>query len=287
MRWIKSSARASCVQAGPTAVPVVAGLTVAMWGVPLCGIASAVRIYVDATKSCFIRRPTLAARWMILADALLPQVMSLSGPAGSEYGSRSRVLAVCPVPYKAFTQGNQWRQVQDRGHLMSTRSVCRFAIRHRALACCSVISLVGGCSFFGLLRGDCFPQLTVSGRLVDADTLLPVANATMGALARANGETLASEPPLRGSGTTVFPPSNAQGEFAVRLTRGSLTACPAPPFPAPDQIDIVVVRNGCETTFTIDVNENTVVDLSFPNDTLELKDPIPVPPCEVGNDITP
>jgi len=33
--------------------------------------------------------------------------------------------------------------------------------------------------------------------------------------------------------------------------------------------------------YTIDVNEDTVVDLSFPDDTLELKDPILVAACEI------
>ena len=56
--------------------------------------------------------------------------------------------------------------------------------------------------------------------------------------------------------------------------------CPSAPFPRPDQVEIIVVRDGCESSFLIDINEETVVDLDFPDDVIELKDPILVPPCE-------
>ena len=50
-------------------------------------------------------------------------------------------------------------------------------------------------------------------------------------------------------------------------------------FPRPDQVEIIVVRDGCEQTFLIEINEDTVVNLDFPDDVLELKDPILVGPC--------
>ncbi len=57
--------------------------------------------------------------------------------------------------------------------------------------------------------------------------------------------------------------------------------CPPPyEFPRPDRVEIIVVRDGCEQAFLIDINEDTVVDMDFPDDVIELKDPILVPPCE-------
>jgi len=48
----------------------------------------------------------------------------------------------------------------------------------------------------------------------------------------------------------------------------------------PDQTGVVVSRLGCRTEILIDLTEDTVVDLSFPDGVIELKDPILVPPCE-------
>jgi len=53
-----------------------------------------------------------------------------------------------------------------------------------------------------------------------------------------------------------------------------------PPYPAPDEILVIIEREACEQRFTIEINEDTVVDLSFPDFTIELKDPILLPPCE-------
>ncbi|MCH7885335.1 MAG: hypothetical protein IIC01_08805 [Planctomycetes bacterium] len=55
---------------------------------------------------------------------------------------------------------------------------------------------------------------------------------------------------------------------------------PPPVLARPDQIEVTVVRDGCESSFLIDVNEDTIVDLDFPDDVIELTDPILVPPCE-------
>jgi len=52
-----------------------------------------------------------------------------------------------------------------------------------------------------------------------------------------------------------------------------------PEIPRPDQVEVIVVRDGCEQRFLIDINADTVVDLSFSDDVIELKDQILVPPC--------
>jgi len=51
-------------------------------------------------------------------------------------------------------------------------------------------------------------------------------------------------------------------------------------YPPPDQIVVMVEREACEQEFTIDLNENTVVDLDFPAGVIELTDPILLPPCD-------
>lgn len=53
-------------------------------------------------------------------------------------------------------------------------------------------------------------------------------------------------------------------------------------FPPPDQVEVIVLRGACEERFMIDINEDTVVDIEFPDDVIELKEPILVPPCGTG-----
>jgi len=76
------------------------------------------------------------------------------------------------------------------------------------------------------------------------------------------------------------------GTFSV--SRSTLGGCPPPPYRTPDRIEITVLRDTCETTYSIDVNDDTVDDLgttdqdegAASNHTIELKEPILVPPCE-------
>jgi hypothetical protein len=61
--------------------------------------------------------------------------------------------------------------------------------------------------------------------------------------------------------------------------------CPAPApgtseIVTPDQIRVTVGRVGCQYQTFIDINADTVVDPNFPDNVIELKDPILVPPCE-------
>ena len=60
-----------------------------------------------------------------------------------------------------------------------------------------------------------------------------------------------------------------------------LVSCkpPVEEFPRPDRVEVIVVREDCEFSFLIDINEDTVVDMTFPEDVIELKDPILVPAC--------
>ena len=72
------------------------------------------------------------------------------------------------------------------------------------------------------------------------------------------------------------------GTFKITFTRLSESCQDVfTEFLQPDRIEIIVARGDCQYTFSIDINEDTVVDMAFPDDTLELKDPILVPPCEL------
>ncbi len=96
-----------------------------------------------------------------------------------------------------------------------------------------------------------------------------------------------------GGGGRIVMPSLENGSFELRLVSdetGSVCGSPVqtsrtPSFPAPDEILVIVQREACEQQFTIEINEDTVVDLDFPDFVIELKDPILVPPCgeESGN----
>jgi len=85
------------------------------------------------------------------------------------------------------------------------------------------------------------------------------------------------------------PSIEEDGSFEHFLIEGYGGACacvldlfiPDSPGPTrPDQVEIIVVRDDCEQIFRIDLTADTVVDLDFPNDVIELRDPIIVEPCE-------
>jgi hypothetical protein len=123
-----------------------------------------------------------------------------------------------------------------------------------------------------------------SAKLLDSESQEPIANATITAFTFTLGE-------VTGDGVTTIenqPSTENAGTVMITLRSEKLGGCGFPPFirdhlpeyPDPDQVEIIVLRDGCEQRFMIEVNQDTVVDLSFPNRMLELKDPILVPPCE-------
>jgi hypothetical protein len=92
-----------------------------------------------------------------------------------------------------------------------------------------------------------------------------------------------------GAGSTITArgetPPAPDGSLQLTLYSSDLGGnCGNPPkvpfFPPPDQVEVTVVRGACEEQFLIDINADTIVDLKFPDDVIELKDPILVPPCE-------
>lgn len=155
-------------------------------------------------------------------------------------------------------------QRDKNGPLMQYR-ICTIGIGSLLLFCS------GTC-----ISSDCLVGLFVRGRVIDADTMAPVPGALIGGRSFTNNEVTDHFPPTY-NGSPYFPPTSADGLFQFDFS--DLAPCQGYSFPRPDEIEIIVVRDGCEQGFTIAINADTVVDVNFPNDTLELKEPILVPAC--------
>ncbi len=123
---------------------------------------------------------------------------------------------------------------------------------------------------------------SLKGIVRRADTLeVPTDVVLIGAFTSTDGELTGS-----GGGGRTVQPSSEDGSFQLRLRSsetksvcGQASPSSLPAFPAPDEILVIVQREACEQQFTIEINEDTVVDLGFPDNVIELKDPILVPPC--------
>ncbi len=89
------------------------------------------------------------------------------------------------------------------------------------------------------------------------------------------------------SSSLPVPVTNPDGSFALSVTNGerpNVFGCTAPSpgtfdDAAPDQLQFFLTRDGCTQEILINLTEDTVVDLSFPDNTIELSAPILVPPC--------
>ena len=164
---------------------------------------------------------------------------------------------------------------------MRSRDVrCRVVVRGGMSAVVGVLvvclSQVVGC-------GDYWPTLRVSGKLLDAETLEGATDAALGGRTFTDGEETEFVVPFIYDGSRNLPGPEEDGTFVVGFSSGPVPSSYSAhaEFPRPDRIEIIVVRGDCQYTFSIDINEDTVVDMTFPDDTLELKDPIIVPPCEL------
>jgi hypothetical protein len=148
------------------------------------------------------------------------------------------------------------------------RAVHRVIVRGRA-ALLGVIACIALSEMVGCER-HCWIELLVRGKLIDTETGDPVTEAAFGGRTFTNGEETDSFAALISDGSPTLPPTSEDGEFEIPFAEWPLPCGPpAPEFPPPDQIEVIIVRDGCEQTFLIDINEDTVVDLEFP-------DPVPV-----------
>ena len=164
----------------------------------------------------------------------------------------------------------------------------------RAVAVCRCISLLATVWSMLLLQvAGCVPWpcpyqsavLFVRGTLIEGETEQALSDAAVGGRTFTGDEETHWTPAMTSFGDPNGPPSAEDGSFQVEF-RKFVTSCEplVIEFPRPDQVEIIVVRDGCEQTFLIDINEDTaldVVDPDFPrDDVIELKDPILVPPCQ-------
>ena len=145
--------------------------------------------------------------------------------------------------------------------------------------------LLAGAAFLGLSRmlgclGDCGDRVIVEGQLVDETSLAPVANAPVGGRSFTAGDETDYNPAFTSFGDLNGPPSGEDGVFRVGFSTGIVPCDPPPEFPRPDQVEVIVVRGECVFIFAIDINEETVVDMAFPDDVIKLRDAILVPACE-------
>jgi hypothetical protein len=126
----------------------------------------------------------------------------------------------------------------------------------------------------GCIHGHCVSLLILRGKVLDEVTMQPITNAVVG------GRTLTGV-----SQTAAYEPLEAvvdtDGNFGLEFVHGSLGVCPPPEFPRPDQVQITIVRNGCQQTITIEINQDTARFIEGGlEDVLELTQPILLPPCE-------
>jgi hypothetical protein len=108
-----------------------------------------------------------------------------------------------------------------------------------------------------------------------------VAGAIVGGRSFTDGAETDNVSPLIFDGSPRFPPSADDGSIVIDLST-YFGPCPAPGFPRPDQVEIIVVSNGCEQRIMIEINDDTAqfIDGEFSDYALELTDPILVAPCE-------
>lgn len=150
----------------------------------------------------------------------------------------------------------------------------------RSLSLALLIILAGqlsGCPPFGTV----FSVRLLRGSLLGRDSLAPPTD-VMRIVAETSTE---GERTGGGDGGNRVLPSPEDGSFELRMPSRDTSSSPSdvPSFPPPDEIVVTVVRQACTQQFTIGINEDTVVDVDFPDDVIELKDPILVPPCEEGD----
>ena len=174
---------------------------------------------------------------------------------------------------------------------------------------CFLSVLAGACllQVNACIFGDCRgPHVAVRGRVVSADARETVSDVLVGGRSFTNGEETDFISPLTVWGTPNSPSANEDGSFELAFGEVLAPCRGTEPFPVPDQVEIVVVRDiceqllanrttdlqacdsvrvqcPCEQRFLVDVDDQTGEFLE-PNEhgdpVILLKDPIVVHPCE-------
>lgn len=163
---------------------------------------------------------------------------------------------------------------------MSKRNRIQRHKSHRLMS----IAVALGVTLISLLAGgcaDCANSLKVRGLLVDAESGAVVAGAIIGGRTFTDGEEIGYAPPFILDETPLHPLSGAHGAFLIEFST-YLGACPAPEFPSPNQLEIIVIHDDCEEVFLIEVNEDTVdfIEEGEARILIDLSNPILLSPCE-------
>jgi len=170
----------------------------------------------------------------------------------------------------------------------SRLSRCRF-LTHVTLGV--VCLCLAGCELI-CIAAPYFTTFTVRGLVLFTDTEEPAAERLISLKLLKEGETVGrSNFPVPTSVAAKLPvaiSTNPDGSFAI-VMRNDKVACSSLIFDTPtavknpvvpDQMQIRLSIDGCLEEFLIDLTEDTVVDITFPENIIELKDPILVAPCE-------
>lgn len=141
-----------------------------------------------------------------------------------------------------------------------------------ALPLCAIAAIhISGCS-----TADCFNALIIHGKVLDEATMQPLAGVPVGGRTITDSSTTFSIEPSFGIITAE------NGAFELPFINAFVPCLPSSTFPKPDQLEIIIIRNGCEQRLMIEINEDTAqfVDGEFSGEeVLELIGPILVPPC--------
>ena len=162
---------------------------------------------------------------------------------------------------------------------------CRIGIvvGFTAIVACVFVN-TNGC-VFALLHGDCGARLDISGRMIDSVTLSGATDVIFGLRVLREGEEISFRPPMRSSGEANFPSPDENGAFTVPGGNMIVACPPIVGFEIPDTIIFTVVRGTCTIERTVHINESSAthevtVEPGGRTQTVTLKDPILVPPCE-------
>lgn len=152
----------------------------------------------------------------------------------------------------------------------------------------SRVSLTVGVLAVALEVISCCPStpgnlLELRGVFLDATTTLPVVGATFTTRTFTDGEETDFTNSVHRVGAEQ---SDEDGNFLTVFSNGPFACDPVVEFPFPDEIELVIFRDGCEYEVIIPINDQTM-DIGeaqtheaegFP--AIVLKEPVVVPPCE-------
>lgn len=147
--------------------------------------------------------------------------------------------------------------------------------------------IVGGCTCVGPF----VKTFVIRGTVVASDTGDALGNVPISVQLLTDGEVIGYASGIASGRTRSKTPAaivtDPDGSFAITMRSDERVDCfqevssdPATnEIVRPDQTLVVVSLQACQQQLFIDLNEDTVLDITFPDNTIQLKDPILLPPC--------